>query len=322
MRLISDFDSLRTGSLPGDPSRGPATDAFDCGAHSAMLGGMLLLPLLFALAAADEVAADDVAEPQKARTLVLVLNATGDLEPSALSNLTSVVLNRLRRFPPLEVISESNSDKLLSDEKRAQLGTIDGVVGAASALGGLVTVTTAGKVGGSTVFTLELFDSTGSIVQRGSAQVSGLDDLHTTVTRVVDDVGRGLTGAEPGSAAAASSSTAPSASVSPPTPSLRTPVLVWGGAAVGVGALSMVLGLIPALVADGAEGDLKVLRTRYVKAGRDDAILTEAAHKHVVINDARTLWNDVGIFAFWGGFVVAAAGGATLAAAFFAGEAE
>jgi len=76
------------------------------------------------------------------------------------------------------------------------------------------------------------------------------------------------------------------------------------------------LGVIPAFMTTGAENDLTRLRGRYVDSGGDRAILDDAAAKQLEVDGNRGLWNNAGIYAAWGGALVAVAGGAALVAAF------
>jgi hypothetical protein len=269
----------------------------------------MLLPVLFLSLAAVEPAPV---------VKVLVTDTAGDLDSSARTSINDMIVRRLKRFASLEVTVKREREKQLDDEHKALL---EGCAGdcpdqhAAAFAVDVVAVSQAGKVAGSTVFTLELFDSKGESVARGNAQVSGLDDRDEKIASVIDEVGRSFTHQEPGDQPSSSSSAAtPVAAVE--LPPLRMPLLIGGGVGVGVGVVTALLGTIPALAASGAENDLKVLRTRYVDAGRDDALLDDAATKQQDAENARGQWNDGGIYAFWGGFVVAVAGGGALAASF------
>ena len=292
----------------------------------------MLLPLLLSLAAADDVpAADDAVPASTEQRRVLVLPTAGDLEASRLSSVTRLVVDRLGRFEQLDVIARKDAEQRLTAADRDAVAGCDGGPECVAALAAafdadVVATATAGKVAGSTVFTLELVDATGAPLQRETAQVSGLDDVTARITRVIDDVGRALTGAEPGTSSASSSSSSSSSSPSPSSssaevPALRLPLLVGGGVVVGLGAVVGLLGLLPAFAASGAESELKVLRADYVAADRDDDILATAADRQRDADEARDQWNNAGIYAFWGGFVVVAAGAGALAAGFFAQDA-
>lgn len=277
----------------------------------------MLLPFLFALAGADA----EVADPAP-KTRVLVLDVAGDLDENQKTTLTNLIVARLSRFAPLEVIAQKNVEKLIGIEASKQVAGCEGESGCLAELAGafnaeIVAAPQAGKIGGTTVFTLQLLDPKGATVGRGTAQVSGLDDLVTRITEVVDGVGRDFTHSEPADSFANPSTSTPSpTAAASPAPDLRQPLLIGGGVAAGVGAALVVIGAIPALQASGAEGDLKVLRANYVEAGRDDDLLQQAKAKQRDAEAARGLWNGAGIYAVWSGVVVVAAGGGALAASF------
>ncbi len=270
-----------------------------------MVRAMLLL-LLLTLARPEPMTPE--------QTDVLMLEVTGDLDPNALLSLTRLVAARLGRFEQLKVLSPAPAAVAAvcaggedCVAKWAEHFDVD-----------VVALTQVGKVGGTTGFSLQLLDPKGGSLARGNAQVSGLDDLNERVSRVVDDVGRALTTSEPGDAPASSSEPSGPVPAATSVPTLREPLLIGGGVGVGVGVLTALLGVLPALAASGAENDLKVLRTRYIEAGRDDQLLTEAAAAQDAAESARGQWNDAGIYAFWGGVVVAVAGGGAFAAALLA----
>ncbi len=282
---------------------------------------LLLLPLLGAVVDGEPPA--DVAPAAAKKTRVLVLDVAGDLEENQKSTLTNLIVARLSRFEPLEVIAQKNVEKLIGIEATKQVAGCEGESGCLAELAGafnaeIVAAPQAGKIGGTTVFTLQLLDPKGTTVGRGTAQVSGLDDLVTRITEVVDGVGKDFTHSEPADSFA---NPQPTTTAAPKTaenaaPDLRQPLLIGGGVGVGVGVALVAIGVIPALQASGAEGDLKVLRVRYVDAGRDDDLLQQAKAKQKDAEDARGLWNGAGIYAVWSGVVVVAAGGGALAASF------
>lgn len=288
----------------------------------------MLLPLLLVLAplAADDAPAAATAEAPPKKTRVLVLDVAGDLADNQKTTLTNLIVARLSRFEPLEVIAQKNVEKLMGIEAQKQLAGCEGDENACLAeLAGafnaeIVAAPQAGKIGATTVFTLQLLDTKGATVGRGTAQVSGLDDLVTRITEVVDGVGKDFTKTEPADSFANSSTPAttnPTTTTSTkPAPALQQPLLIGGGVGVGLGVALVAIGMVPALQASGAEGDLKVLRARYVDAGRDDDVLQQAKQKQLDAEGSRELWNNVGIYAVWSGVVVAAAGGGALAASF------
>lgn len=284
------------------------------------------LPLfVLGLAAADGVATPapapaPVADAAPRPTRVLVLDVAGDLEDGPKATLTNLMVARLSRFAALEVIAQKNVEKLLGLEAKKQMAGCEGddtsclaeLAGAFNAE--IVAAAQAGKLGGTTVFTLQFLDSKGVTVGRGSAQVSGLDDLASKVAEVVDGVGRDFTKTEPGDAAAAPS-TAPTAAATAP-PGLREPLLIGGGAALGVGVVVAGISVIPALLASGANNDLKGLRVRYIDAGRDDDLLAQAEEKQRSATSLTGLWNNFGLYGFWGGVLIGALGGGALAGSF------
>ncbi len=288
----------------------------------------MFLPLLLVLAAADGDAGPAAAAGPSAavRTRVLLLEVAGDLDAAQRATLGSLIGARLSRFEALEIVDQKNVEKLLGVEADKQRAGCTGDENACLAeLAGalqadVVAAPQAGKIGGTTVFTLQLIDQKGVTVGRGSAQVSGLDDLAQKVSDVVDGVGREFTGGEPRDGVSSSN---PAAATTTTTgePAWRQPLRIGGAVGIGVGLVAIGLGAIPAVMASGAEGDLAGLRVRYIKAGRDDDLLQQAAVKQRDADDARGLWNDAGIYAVWGGLVVAAAGGAALAAGFLVAEA-
>jgi hypothetical protein len=288
---------------------------------------MLLVPLFLALAApapapetpppaADDADAadadeddddDDDAEAASAavpaRTRLLVLDVGGDLPAAQRETLTSLVAARLSRFADLEVVSQSNVEQLLGLEAQKQLsgcGGDDGSGCLAELAGALdakvIAVAQAGKLGGTTVFTLQLLDPQGATVGRGTAQVSGLDDLAGRVESVIDGVGREFTGDEPSDQAPpASTSSTSTTTSSSAEPALKTPLLIGGVTALGLGIVVAGVGVLPALSASSAEGELKTLRVQYVKAGCDDDLLQQAAQKQRDVDDARGQWNGAEI---------------------------
>jgi hypothetical protein len=160
---------------------------------------------------------------------------------------------------------------------------------------------------------------TGVTVGRGSAQVSGLDDLASKVADVVDGVGREFTKTEPGDVAATSTTgtATPTSSTTTLAPlGLREPLLIGGGAALGTGVVLASISVIPALLASGANNDLKGLRVRYIDAGRDADLLTQAEEKQKSATSLTGIWNNLGIYGFWGGVLIAALGGGALAGSF------
>jgi hypothetical protein len=187
----------------------------------------------------------------------------------------------------------------------------------------VVAVARAGRLGGATIFTLQLVDRSGTTKARGSAQVSARDDLGGQVGEVVDDVGHQLTGDEPVDAPAPrSSSSQSSAPLAAYLAGLKTPLLIGGGSAAGVGVILVVAGVTPALLYSGAESELRVLRLRYVDGGGDQAVLDAAVQKQADAEGWRRAWNSVGVYAVWSGLLLATAGGGALAAGLLSEDGE
>jgi hypothetical protein len=177
-------------------------------------------------------------------------------------------------------------------------------------------VARAGRVGGTTVFTLQLVDRKGATVGRSAAEVSALDDLVGRVRTAALDVGRQVTGKEPTDAASVSP-TMTTMTTMPLGEGLRMPLLVGGGAAAAVGSLLLAGGALPAVLYGNAASDLRVLRARYVDEDDDDArqaLLRDATTRQREAEGLRRAWNDVGIYAVWAGVLVAGAGAGALAA--------
>lgn len=289
---------------------------------------MLFLPMIFATAAAAG-AADVVATPPTASapgptttvTRVLVLETGGDLGPEKRLLLTNLTAARLARFADLEIMAARDIEARLGLEASKQAAGCESDSECLANLTGaldveLVCATTAGTLGGTTVFTIQIIDSAGAARARSSVQVSALDDLAGAITRVVDDAGRAVSGAEPGDAVVRTSGTTAAAANADTVMGLRQPILIGGAVGLGAGVVALGLGVIPAFMTTGAENDLTRLRTRYVDSGGDRAILDDAAAKQVEVDRNRGLWNNAGIYAAWGGALVAVAGGAALVAAF------
>jgi hypothetical protein len=253
-----------------------------------------------------------------ARQRVLVLDVTGDLDKSARETLAGLIGARLARFTALDVIAKSGIARLIELESERQAVGCDGDDGACLAeLAGALDVDTlavanAGRLGGTTVFTLQLVDRAGKTVARGSTQVSALDDLATRVALVVDDVGQQATGAPPAPPIVAGADTMSSSTNQLPA-GWKTPLLVGGGVGVGVGVVVGVAGLVPAVLYGRAASSLGALRADYVENGGSDKTLAEASETQNSAAGLQGLWNNVGIYATWGGITLVALGGGALA---------
>ncbi|MBM4279360.1 MAG: hypothetical protein FJ137_00895 [Deltaproteobacteria bacterium] len=274
-------------------------------------------------------AASVASPPAPPRPRVLVLDVAGDLDPSARATLTALVTARLARFDGLEVVARDSLARLVDVEADKQAAGCAGDDGGclAEVAGALdvdyLAVATAGQLGGTTVFTLQLVDRGGKTSGRGTAQVSALDDLAARVTTVIDEVGTQVTGAAP-SSGEPDGGGAPGAA--PPWPTTlpagaKSSLLVAGGVGAGVGVLALALGVTPAVLYSGAAGGLRTLRVDYVASGGDPALVERAGERQQDAVALQGLWNNAGIYAAWGGFLVAAAGGGAIAAALLVPEA-
>jgi hypothetical protein len=265
--------------------------------------------------------------PAPARQRVLVLDVTGELEQAARDTLTSLVGVRLARFSALDVVARSSISRLVALEGERQAVGCAGEDGAclaelADALDvDTLAVGTAGRLGGTTVFTLVLVERGGKTIARGSTQVSALDDLAARVVQVVDDVGQQATGQPPDADAVAPAVAA--ASSSPlALPAGSRPLLVYGGGAVaGTGILAFVAGVVPAVLYGGAAGDLRRLRVDYVERGGDGEVLDAATQKQREAFALQGAWNNAGRYAAWSGLALVAVGGGALAAGLLLQEA-
>lgn len=250
------------------------------------------------------------------RTRVLVLDTGGDRSASERVLLTQIVATRLQRFPSLRVIAWRDVQQRLGLEADKQLAGCESDAVCLAELTGafdvdLVCTSTAGTLSGTTVFTLQLIDDKGVAKGRGTATLSALDDLAAAAAATVDDAARQATGEDP---VAPEQIARPAAPTTPLSSSWRLPLLVGGTAGIGMGVTAAGLGLVPLFLLRGAEGDLTTLRVRYVDSDKDTAILEEAAQKQAEADRLRGLWNSAGLPAFWGGALVAVAGGAVVAA--------
>jgi hypothetical protein len=283
-------------------------------------------PTTTATATADQ--QPEPAPPVRARPRVLVLDVSGDVDKSARDTLTALVSTRLARFSSLDIVTKAGVARLieLEGEKQATGCGDDGAC-LAELAGALdvdtLAVATAGRLGGTTVFTLQLVDRTGKTIGRGSTQVSALDDLGARVALVVDDVGQQVTGEQPEESKVNGADTlSPSSSSSMKlSAGSKTPLLIGGGVGAGVGAVVFAVAVTPAVLYAGVAGDLRRMRATYVDSGGDDQLLDEAVTKQRNAFALQGAWNNVGVYAAWTGMAVAALGGGALAAGLLVEEA-
>ncbi len=246
---------------------------------------------------------------------VLVTDTTGDLQETEVL-ITNLVAARLSRFVNLKVIAQRDIKERLGLEADKQLAGCESNTTCIAELAGafdvdLVAVSAVGRLGGTTVFTLQLVDEHGEAKARGTATVSALDDLAAAVSDVTDTAGRTVTGDEPKDVVVAAVDIAPAVTVDA---GLKTPLLIGGGVAVGVGVVASAIGSLPLLAYNSADRELSSLRTTFIKDG-DPAILADAADTQERAEGARRLYNNAAIYGVWGGAVVAGAGAGAVAAA-------
>lgn len=266
---------------------------------------------------AAPVAPAAVAPAADTRTRVLVTDTSGDLPPEKRALLTNIVATRLQRFTALRVIAQRDVQQRLGLEADKQLAGCESDAACLAELAGafdvdIVCTSSAGVLGGTTVFTIQLVDDTGAAKARGTATVSALDDLAGAVAAVVDTAGREATGDEPADPVIAKAT--PTTPTTPLSSAWRFPLLLGGAVGVATGLTAAGIGVIPGLLYRGAEDDLTTLRVRYVESDKDPAILADATAKQAEADRLRGLWNNAGVPAFWIGSLVVVAGGAALTA--------
>jgi hypothetical protein len=246
-----------------------------------------------------------------------VLDVTGTLDAAERSTLTSLLATEFARFDGLDVVARGDVARLLELEGERQAAGCDDGACLAELVGALdvdlAAVAQAGRVGGTTLFTLQLVDRKGSTVAQGSAEVSDLDDLLGRVRAVVATVGTQVTGEEPDDAGAAavpagSSSSSPLGLVA----GWRLPLLVGGAVTFGLGAVVAGVGFVPLQLYGSARNDLRDLRVEYVGSGGDDAVLDQAAARQRDAEGLRQMWNQGGVPAVWIGSTVAVVGATAL----------
>jgi hypothetical protein len=248
---------------------------------------------------------------------VLVTDVTGDIPESDRILITNVVAARLSRFANLKVIAQRDLKQRLGLEADKQLAGCESDSACLAELAGafdvdLVAISAVGQLGGTIVYTLQLVDKHGGAAARGTASVSALDDLVAAISDVVDTAGRTVTGDEPSDPVVAVAADV----VENP---VVLPLRIGGGAALGVGVIAAVVGTLPALAYRGAEGQLADLREDYLRSG-DTAFLDAAAEQQAAADRSRAAWNGAGIYAVWGGVVLAVAGAGAVAASFLLTE--
>lgn len=155
---------------------------------------MRLFPLVLSVALATPALA---AEPE-GRIKVLVLDVeTKDLRPGEVETLTSLITAHLARYPQLDVLSGADIKRLVDLEAQKQsvgcdegscLSEIAGAIGAQ-----LVFFGQAGRLGGTIVVTLNVFDAVkGQAVGRQPIEARDLGQLPALVGPAIDSMVRPL----------------------------------------------------------------------------------------------------------------------------------
>jgi hypothetical protein len=245
---------------------------------------------------------------------VLVLDTGGDLAEEQRAVLTNLVATRLQRFDGLRVIAQRDVQQRLGLEADRQLAGCESDAACLAELAGafdvdLLCISAASRLGGTVVFTLQVVDDHGEAKARGSVSVPALDDVAAAVAAVADDAGRALTGTEP-----IAKTTSDTTSTSPLPMEARFPLQVGGAVGLAVGLAAAGIGIVPGVLARGAEGDLRALRVDWVESGAsDEEVLDAAGRKQGEVERLRGLWNNAGVPTVWGGVLLGVAGGAALA---------
>jgi hypothetical protein len=265
--------------------------------------------------ASGEAAASEAQRPEAVREKLLVLDVkSGDLSADQVATLTQMIASRAHRFAQVDAVSSADLRELATLEAEKQEAGCEGdscLAELAGALGARYVLSTrAGKIGSSTVVSVQLYEATkGTVEARDTVEVFDLDELPAKVSPLVDGVLTQVLGA-PLSGAAPLPQAPPKKGGSDP---LRLGLQVGGGAGLAVGVVSAALGVIPFAIYQQKKGDLLSLQEGY--AG-DTAELEGAQGLQTDLRNMRALYNNVGRFAVIGGVTLAVLGGGALAAGF------
>ena len=243
--------------------------------------------------------------PKRERWKLLVLDVqSADLDKGQRDTLAAAIAARAARFPTVQVAS--SADAGCDENATSCLGEL---AGARSA--DFVLTTRAGKLDAEYVVSLQVFDARiATAVGRASVQGWSLAELPEKIAPVVDELVAKATGdAAPVDAQPTAPPPAPVTVSSP----LRLGLEIGGGVGLGAGALSIALGVTPALLYGQTKNDLA---TQTAHFDGSTAALAKAARVRQDAVDLRDLYNGVGRWGVLAGGVLVAGGGGALAAAF------
>lgn len=263
---------------------------------------------------------DPKPKPKKLKLLVLDVKVANpeDIDAGAADTLTQFVAAHAARFP-LEVVAMSDVRDVIELEGQKQavgcdtsssscLGDLAGALGADLVLG-----TRAGKLDAVYVVSLQLFDARSAGAEgRASVQAWSIAEASAKAGPAIDELLRKATGSEPGE-----SHVAPLAPRDAPAVAIdddfRFGLQIGGGAAVGLGALVVVLGAVPALQYGAKKENLGELTRAF---DGSDAQIAEATRLHREALEAKATYNNIGRWGIVAGTLVVLLGGSALAAGF------
>jgi hypothetical protein len=265
-------------------------------------------------------AVPETAAAKKIKLLVLDVKVANpdDIDAGAAETLTQFIAARAARFP-IEVAAMADLRDLVELEGQKQAAGCDTSSSSclsdlAGALGAdLVLGTRAGKLDAVFVVSLQLYDarSTGS-EGRASVEAWSLAEASTKAGPALDDLLRKATNSEP-----TETNIAPLAKKDAPPVAIddtfRLGLQIGGGAAASVGAVLVVLGVVPALQYNAKKENLGALTRSFT--GDDDDI-AQATRLHREALEAKASYNNLGRWGVAGGTALVVLGGAALAAGF------
>lgn len=278
-------------------------------------------PAVVEVAPAAAPAADPptVAPPAPAREKLLVLDVkSGDLSADQVTTLTQLIAARAHRFSQVETASSADLRELATLEAEKQQAGCEGdscLAELAGAMGARYVLSTrAGKIGSSTVLSVQLYDATkGTVEARDTTEAYAIDDLLAKIAPLVDGVLTQVLGAPQAGAAPL-----PQAPPKPPPKdggpdALHLGLQIGGGAAIVVGVVAGALGVVPLALYQQKKGALLDRQRAY---DGDVKGLEAAATLRAEAVNMRDLYNNGGRFALIGGVTLVVVGGAALAAGF------
>jgi hypothetical protein len=244
----------------------------------------------------------------------LPTTTSGELGPARAAQIERVVAEAVQRFGGVEQKTAPKDSPGCDDEDTACLAALAEATGAAYVLG-----VRAGRFDGVVVVTATVFDAVGKELDKATVRQSGMDtekDADFALETAIVELLAGALATEPGPPRAAAAPPPPPAPAVALDASMSQNLLLAGGTALGVGVVVAGAGLVPLFVHSSHAGSLNGRRLRYVESGGDPALLQEAAEAQREADAWQGHWNDLGIWVFWGGAVVAVAGAAMLGASF------